>query len=125
MVVESWRRSAACRGENPELFFPIGTGGPAARQIEQAKEICRRCPVVAQCLESALANGEDEGIWGATTPEERRMIRRSRSRRLAGLDAVRRTRVANASDDADDDGDECARAGVSDLTTDGLRRSAV
>ena len=39
-----WRHRALCRDEDPELFFPIGTTGPAVVQIEQAKAVCRRCP---------------------------------------------------------------------------------
>ncbi|GGB48228.1 transcriptional regulator WhiB [Flexivirga endophytica] len=98
MVVNDWRERAACREENPELFFPVGTTGPALDQIEQAKDICRHCPVLAQCLATALDNGEDAGIWGGTTPEERRMMRWSRAKRVAGLDAVRRELAAADAD---------------------------
>ena len=41
-----WRHRAACRDEDPELFFPIGNTGPALLQIEEAKAVCRRCAVV-------------------------------------------------------------------------------
>ena len=41
-----WRHRAACRDEDPELFFPIGNTGPALLQIEEAKAVCRRCPVM-------------------------------------------------------------------------------
>jgi len=44
-----WRHRAACRDEDPELFFPIGTQGPAADQAEQAKAVCRRCQVIDEC----------------------------------------------------------------------------
>jgi len=40
-----WRAEAACRGIDPELFFPVGNAGPALRQIGQAKQVCARCPV--------------------------------------------------------------------------------
>ena len=50
-----WRHRAACRDEDPELFFPIGNTGPALLQIEDAKAVCRRCDVVDQCLQWALA----------------------------------------------------------------------
>nr|BFE68086.1 hypothetical protein GCM10020092_013870 [Actinoplanes digitatis] len=36
-----WRHHAICRDEDPELFFPIGTSGPALLQVEQAKAVCR------------------------------------------------------------------------------------
>lgn len=41
---------AACRDEDPDLFFPIGTTGPALRQTEVAKQICHRCLVTESCL---------------------------------------------------------------------------
>jgi WhiB family transcriptional regulator, redox-sensing transcriptional regulator len=77
----AWRRSAACAasGVDPELFFPTpGQHGKAAR----AKRVCDRCPVKAPCLTDALAipPGQDEGIRGGTTREERRRLRRSRGK---------------------------------------------
>ena len=71
----SWRETAACRDTDPELFFPVGTAGPALRQIEEAKRICRVCQVRIQCLAWALDNGVTDGVWGGTTPDERRVIR--------------------------------------------------
>ncbi len=52
-----WRHKAACRDEDPELFFPIGDAGPALLQIEEAKQVCRSCSVREACLEWALASG--------------------------------------------------------------------
>ncbi len=71
-----WRHHAICREEDPEMFFPIGTHGPAAAQVEQAKMICRRCPVVTDCLDWALESGQDSGVWGATDELERRALAR-------------------------------------------------
>ena len=48
-----WRHRAACLDEDPELFFPIGNTGPALLQIDEAKAVCRRCPVVDTCLKWA------------------------------------------------------------------------
>ena len=45
-----WRHRAACRDEDPELFFPVGTSGPALLQIAEAKAVCHRCTVASQCL---------------------------------------------------------------------------
>jgi WhiB family redox-sensing transcriptional regulator len=74
---ESWTARAACRRADPELFFPIGSSGPAAlKQIAAAKEICARCPVREQCLRFALGTGQDYGIWGGLTADERRRMRR-------------------------------------------------
>ena len=69
-----WRHRAICRDEDPELFFPIGNTGPALLQIEQAKAVCRRCPVVSQCLAWALESGQDAGVWGGMSEDERRIL---------------------------------------------------
>ena len=81
-----WRRRAACIDEDPELFFPIGTTGPAVGQIERAKRVCARCPVAQECLDFALRTGQHAGVWGGYTEEERRALRRSmrRGNRVAG-----------------------------------------
>ena len=79
-----WRDRAACRDEDPDLFFPIGTAGSALTQIEQAKAVCRRCPVLQECLRWALSTGQDVGIWGALTPEERRALKWRESRARTG-----------------------------------------
>jgi WhiB family redox-sensing transcriptional regulator len=71
-----WRKRAACKDEDPELFFPIGDVGPALPQIDEAKAVCRRCPVVDECLNWALTMGEDDGVWGGMSEDERRAIRR-------------------------------------------------
>jgi len=76
-----WRHHALCRDEDPELFFPIGTAGPAAVQVEHAKLVCRRCPVVTDCLAWSLETGQDAGVWGGTSEDERRALAR-RSTRL-------------------------------------------
>jgi WhiB family transcriptional regulator, redox-sensing transcriptional regulator len=77
----AWRNRAACRQEDPELFFPIGNTGPALLQIEEAKAVCRRCPAMNQCLQWALEAGEDAGVWGGLDEDERRAMRRRRGRR--------------------------------------------
>jgi WhiB family redox-sensing transcriptional regulator len=64
-----WRHRAACRDEDPELFFPIGTSGPALLQVEQAKAVCRRCTVADDCLQWALETGQDAGVWGGMSEE--------------------------------------------------------
>ena len=45
-----WRHKAACREEEPELFFPIGNTGPALMQIDEAKRVCLACDVTENCL---------------------------------------------------------------------------
>ena len=72
-----WRRRAACRGEDPELFFPVGSAGSAAlAQIAEAKKICARCPVRRACLVFAMATRQEYGIWGGLTEDERSQLRR-------------------------------------------------
>jgi WhiB family redox-sensing transcriptional regulator len=71
-----WRHRAVCRDEDPELFFPIGTSGPALLQVEQAKAVCRRCSAVDECLQWALESGQDAGVWGGMSEEERRAVKR-------------------------------------------------
>jgi WhiB family redox-sensing transcriptional regulator len=74
---------AACRDEDPELFFPVGKTGPALLQIEDAKEVCRRCEVVDDCLQWALETGQDAGVWGGMSEDERRSMRKARTKRKA------------------------------------------
>ena len=76
----NWVQRARCRDEDPELFFPIGSTGPAALQVEAAKAICLLCPVRSECLEWSLATAQDAGVWGGLSEEERRAVRRARRR---------------------------------------------
>jgi WhiB family redox-sensing transcriptional regulator len=84
--LDDWRDGASCRSIDPDLFFPIGTTGVALDQIEQAKAVCRACDVRTACLEFALATNQESGVWGGTSEEERRKLRRqwvARQRRTA------------------------------------------
>ena len=81
-----WRKHALCRDTDPDLFFPVGTTGPAIEQIENAKAVCRSCVSQSACLEFALVTNQDSGIWGGTSEEERRKLRKqyaARQRRTA------------------------------------------
>ena len=74
-----WRHDAACREiDDPDIFFPIGTTGPALEQIEAAKQICKDCCVRRHCLDWALATGQDIGVWGGLSEEERKEIQQNR-----------------------------------------------
>jgi WhiB family transcriptional regulator, redox-sensing transcriptional regulator len=75
-----WASHGACRHEDPDLFFPITSIGPARAQIAEAKEVCAHCEVRVDCLAYALETGQDCGIWGGMTEDERR-ARRLRDRR--------------------------------------------
>ncbi|MEW2426003.1 WhiB family transcriptional regulator [Streptomyces nigra] len=74
---------AACVGEDPELFFPIGDTGPALLQIEEAKAVCRRCPLIESCLQDALDRNETSGVWGGLSETERRTVKRRAARQQA------------------------------------------
>ena len=81
-----WVRWARCIGVDPDLFFPTGTTGPAVAQAESAKAVCAMCPVRPECLQWALATGQDAGVWGGTSEEERRALRHiGRPERVAAL----------------------------------------
>lgn len=75
---QGWRSEAACRGVDPNIFFPDKgdkVGGAAA------KAFCDRCSVVADCLDWALDEWRDDGgILGGKTGHERRSLRRERRR---------------------------------------------
>ena len=85
-----WRQEANSRAiRDPDLFFPVGTTGPALEQIAQAKSICRACPVKKKCLEWALQTHQDSGVWGGLSEEERRALaRRRRSETLLIASAI-------------------------------------
>jgi len=78
-----WRHRAICRDEDPELFFPVGNSGPALLQIAEAKAVCERCPVINECLNWALETGQDAGVWGGLSEDERRSLKRRRARARA------------------------------------------
>jgi WhiB family transcriptional regulator, redox-sensing transcriptional regulator len=76
----TWRSRAACLDEDPEMFFPIGTTRPAFLQIERAKVVCLGCEVVETCLSWAIESGQDAGVWGGMSADERRALKRRQAR---------------------------------------------
>ncbi len=76
----TWRDSAACLDVSPELFFPIGNAYPALLQIEEAKLVCADCVVAETCLTWAVEARQDSGVWGGTSAEERRTLKRRKAR---------------------------------------------
>ena len=68
-----WRDDAACRGLDTSIFFPATEDG-----AEEAKAICRTCPVQQACLDWAIATRQEDGVWGGLTEKERRRVRRRR-----------------------------------------------
>ena len=68
-----WMRRGACRNHPPDRFFPSDGVG-----VERAKEICIECPVRDACLEFALEQRIDHGVWGGCSERERRRIMKRR-----------------------------------------------
>ena len=71
----TWRQHSACRGLDPEIFYPSTDEEAAA-----AKAVCGQCVVREMCLEHALGSRERDGVWGGATEKERRRIIRQRRR---------------------------------------------
>jgi WhiB family transcriptional regulator, redox-sensing transcriptional regulator len=82
----SWMDRAACASADPDLFFPVSSVGPGSEQIRRAKQICRSCPVLRDCLTFALRTRQAHGVWGGTSEEER--IRALRGRPEAAPEAL-------------------------------------
>ncbi len=84
----TWQDSAACAGmddDRPNLFFPVGTSGPARDQIAKAKAVCRPCPVRVACLRWSEESGAEFGIFGGLTEMERRALRATRAANRASV----------------------------------------
>ncbi|MGW5736653.1 MULTISPECIES: WhiB family transcriptional regulator [Streptomyces] len=78
--MESWWRQAACAREDPDLFFPVGTSGPAEEDLMAAKRVCHGCPVLKRCRNWALETGQAAGVWGGLGEDERFRQRRKAQR---------------------------------------------
>lgn len=66
-----WRKRAACRGHDTDMFFP-----ERGQNVKPAKEVCHTCPVKKPCLEEALIN-LDPGIWGETSERQRKLTNKA------------------------------------------------
>ncbi|WP_097930951.1 MULTISPECIES: WhiB family transcriptional regulator [unclassified Streptomyces] len=64
----AWHEEGICQTTDPEIFFPEGGGAG------NAIKVCDGCPVKRRCLDHALTAGEDHGIWGGTTRNQRRRM---------------------------------------------------
>ncbi len=71
-----WQSEAACRGMGTEVFYT-----DRGESTKPPKDVCAGCPVRAACLEYALAAGEQFGVWGGLSENERRRLRDARRRR--------------------------------------------
>ena len=75
-----WMRRARCRETSPSVFFPSDGVG-----VEHAQRVCEGCPVRTPCLEFALENHIDHGVWGGASERERRRIARRRRKEAVAV----------------------------------------
>lgn len=68
------RHSTPCV-DDPELWFAETPEG-----LEQAKALCRGCPLRLMCLQSALERCEPWGVWGGEILQQGQVIARKRTR---------------------------------------------
>lgn len=73
---KDWRNEALCRDTDPDQFFPVGMTLDVVRRVDAAKAVCNACPVREACLQYAVETNQDTGIWGGTSEEERRILRK-------------------------------------------------
>jgi WhiB family redox-sensing transcriptional regulator len=69
----AWMADGNCRNYPPATFFPSDGVG-----VERARAICKGCPVGEQCLEYALEERIEHGVWGGCSERERRRILKRR-----------------------------------------------
>jgi len=74
----AWMSDGNCRLHPPATFFPSDGVG-----VDKARKICRDCPVMARCLEYALEERIDHGVWGGCSERERRRILKTRRQEAA------------------------------------------
>lgn len=77
-IVREWVERAACAGVDPELFFPSERGQKSVDQSRAARKVCAVCPVRQECLDYAVENREQWGIFGGMNRDERRAYAKSR-----------------------------------------------
>lgn len=68
----TWRLQALCAQVDPELWFAQA----GSDEADEAKRICKRCPVRRECGDHAVTCGEEYGIWAG----RERGTKRSRAR---------------------------------------------
>lgn len=78
--VEEWVKGALCAQVGGDFWFPENNENPY-----DAKRICKACPVINECLAYALRNDERDGVWGGTSPNDRRKMQRTTPCELCGV----------------------------------------
>ena len=72
-MTTEWMANGLCAEKHPSIFFPSDGVG-----VEKARKICNECPMQTPCLEYALRNRIDHGVWGGTSERQRRRILKER-----------------------------------------------
>lgn len=72
-IPTKWMEQGNCRNFAPAVFFPADGAG-----VDRARKVCASCPVMQACLEYALAEHIDHGVWGGCSERERRRIAKRR-----------------------------------------------
>jgi WhiB family redox-sensing transcriptional regulator len=72
-IPTKWMEQGNCRNFAPAVFFPADGAG-----VDRARKVCATCPVVKTCLEYALVEHIDHGVWGGCSERERRRIAKRR-----------------------------------------------
>lgn len=78
----AWQAEAACRGVDPDLFFP-----EKGESLEPARAVCAKCAVREECLEYSLDGSEKHGVWASTSERQRRTMRAARHRERRMMEA--------------------------------------
>jgi WhiB family redox-sensing transcriptional regulator len=76
-----FRFPARCAETDPEAFFP-----EQGVRIRKVRGVCNRCEALDECLTYALDRELDndwDGVWGGTSPEQRRRNKRARAKEVA------------------------------------------
>ena len=83
---ETWRDGAACRDQDPDLFFGIDGERAVIRELREknATNFCKAyCSVMLACRAWAIQSGQEAGVWGGLGEDERRTAKRREARRKA------------------------------------------
>jgi len=69
-----WNKDALCRGSSVDKFFPVSENEEKV-DYGPALKVCSSCGVKKDCLEYAVGTNQKFGVWGMTTPHQRKNMR--------------------------------------------------
>lgn len=72
--VLGWMTEGACNGLATRSDDPWFAEVGCSEQTASARRICLQCPVRERCMDFALTHRVEHGVWGATTPRQRRRM---------------------------------------------------